>query len=104
MGWIYIFSAAAAEICGVIGLKLFSKNKTLKNMLHFALSFALSFYLLYASFNYINVSTAYAVWIGTGTAGAVLLNMAFFGESRSVGRIVSLALIIIGVVGLKAVS
>ena len=45
-----------------------------------------------------------AVWMGLGTAGAVTINMIFFGESRRLCRIVSVGLIIIGVVGLKMVS
>jgi len=47
---------------------------------------------------------AYAVWIGIGTAGAVLINMIFFNESKSTGKILSVILIVIGVVGLKYVS
>lgn len=50
------------------------------------------------------MSIAYAVWMGLGTAGAVTINMIFFGESRRLCRIVSVGLIIIGVVGLKMVS
>ena len=38
------------------------------------------------------------------TAGAVIINMVFFGESRKMSRIVGVGLIVIGVVGLKMVS
>ena len=50
------------------------------------------------------MSIAYAVWMGLGTAGAVIVNMMFFGESRKLSRIISVTLIIVGVVGLKMVS
>ena len=43
-------------------------------------------------------------WMGLGTAGAVINNMVFFGESRKMSRIVGVGLIVIGVVGLKMVS
>ena len=66
--------------------------------------FGASFVLLYQSFRYIQLSIAYAVWIGLGTAAAVLVNILFFGESRSTARLLSLAVIVVGVVGLKAVS
>ena len=56
------------------------------------------------SFKFLQVSTAYAVWIGVGTAGAVLINMIFFDESKSAGKVASVILIVIGVVGLKYVS
>jgi len=74
------------------------------NTVLFLGGFAASFAFLYYSFNFLQVSTAYAVWVGIGTAGAVIINMIFFGESKSLGRITSVILIIIGVVGLRALS
>jgi len=104
MGWLFVFFAASSEIAGTVGLKLYSQQKTLKSGLLYVGGFAASFAFLYTSFNYLQLSISYAVWIGIGTAGAVLLNMILFGESKSIGRIVSVILIIIGVVGLKALS
>ena len=104
MGWIFVFFAAMSEIAGAIGLKLYSQQKTVRNGLLYIGGFGASFALLYSSFNYLQVSIAYAVWVGVGTAGAVLLNMLLFGESKSTGRIVSVALIVMGVAGLKALS
>ncbi|MEJ8545014.1 DMT family transporter [Brevibacillus borstelensis] len=104
MGWLFVTIAAISEIVGVVGLKLFSQRKNLRNGGLFVGGFALSFAFLYQAFGYLQLSIAYAVWIGIGTAGAVLINMIFFGESRSATRIVSLLLIIIGVTGLKLVS
>ncbi|MBK3493925.1 multidrug efflux SMR transporter [Viridibacillus sp. YIM B01967] len=104
MGWIFVFFAAMSEIVGVIGLKLYSQNKTIRNMLLYVGGFGLSFALLYTSFNYLQLSIAYAVWIGIGTVGAVLINMILFGESKSVARVISIIAIVIGVAGLKAIS
>lgn len=104
MGWLFVFFAAISEITGTIGLTLYSRKKTIINGLIYIGGFAASFIFLYFSFRYLQVSIAYAVWIGIGTAGAVILNMLFFGESKSIGRIVSVILIIIGVTGLKAIS
>lgn len=104
MGWLFVLLAAVSEIIGVVGLKMFSQEKTWKSGLIYASGFAASFAFLYVSFKYLQVSIAYAVWIGIGTAGAVLINMIVFGESRSMGRVISVGLIIIGVVGLKALS
>lgn len=104
MGWILVLVAALFEVGGVIGLNNFSKRKTFMNGLMFIGGFGLSFVFLYTSFNYLQLSIAYSVWIGLGTAAAVIVNMIFFNESRSLGRIISLVIIIIGVTGLKAVS
>ena len=104
MGWFFVFVAAISEFVGVVGLKKYSEQKTFINAILFGGGFGAAFVFLYISFNYLQVSTAYAVWIGIGTAGAVLINMLFFGESKSPRRIASLILIVIGVVGLKALS
>jgi len=104
MGWLFVFLAAVAELVGVVGLKKYSDQKTVPSFILYIGGFGLSFLFLYQSFKFLQVSTAYAVWIGIGTAGAVLINMVFFGESRSPGKVISLIIIIIGVVGLKAVS
>lgn len=104
LGWTLVILAAGFEFIGVIGLKKYSEEKTAWNGFLYLLGFFSAFALLYFSFKYLQVSVAYAVWIGIGTAGAVLINMIFFGESKSIGRIVSVILIVIGVVGLKAVS
>ena len=104
MGWIYILVASTVEVIGVIGLKLFSQQKNLFSLLLFISGFALSYLFLYFSLNYLDMSIAYAVWMGLGTAGAVLVNMIFFGESRKLSRIFGVILIITGVVGLKMIS
>lgn len=104
MGWIYVIIAAILELTGVVGLNNFSKKKSVMNAILFFGGFGGAFVFLYASFSHLQVSIAYAVWIGIGTAAAVIVNMVFYGESRSIGRIISLIVIIIGVVGLKAVS
>lgn len=104
MGWFFVFLAAAFELVGVIGLKKFSQRKSLINTVLFFGGFGMSFAFLYASLNYLQLSIAYAVLVGVGTAGAVLVNMIFFNESKSKGRIISLIIIVVGVTGLKAVS
>ena len=104
MGWIFVLLAAVLETFGVIGLKKFSTTKTVKHAIWLGAGFSGAFYFLYASFDYLQVSTAYAVWIGIGTAAAVIINMMFFGESKSMGRIAAVIVIIIGVSGLKYIS
>lgn len=79
MGWIYVLIASSLEISGVIGLKLFSQKKNLPNLVLFASGFALSYLFLYFALDYLDMSIAYAVWMGLGTAGAVIVNMMFFG-------------------------
>jgi paired small multidrug resistance pump len=104
MGWVFVVLAAISEIIGVMGLKKYSQNKTLLNGVIYLGGFGVSFFFLYTSFQLLQVSIAYAVWIGIGTAGAVLLNMFLFGESKSTARFVSVTLIVFGVTGLQLLS
>ncbi|MDM5250974.1 MULTISPECIES: SMR family transporter [unclassified Lysinibacillus] len=104
MGWLLVFLAAILETIGVIGLKKFSTTKSIKDAIILMAGFGGAFFFLYASFDYLQVSIAYAVWIGIGTTAAVIINMLFFGESKSMGRIVAVIVIVIGVSGLKYVS
>lgn len=55
---------------------------------------------LYAAIETLPIGTAYAVWTGIGAVGSALVGMALFGESASVARLASLALVTVGLVGL----
>lgn len=103
MGWIYVILAAVNELIGVWGLNRYSQKRNVANAVLYAGGLGLSFAFIYASFNYLPTSIAYATWTGVGTGGVVLMNMLFFGESKSLIRMVSLLAIIIGVTGLKVV-
>ena len=45
--------------------------------------------------------TAYAVWTGIGAVGAAITGMVLLGESANPARLLSLALIVAGIIGLK---
>jgi quaternary ammonium compound-resistance protein SugE len=65
---------------------------------------SLSFWLLSHSLREISIGTGYAVWTGVGAAGAVIVGMIYYGESRSILRVLCICLIIFGIVGLKVMS
>jgi quaternary ammonium compound-resistance protein SugE len=50
------------------------------------------------------VGTAYAVWVGIGVTGVAIAGMLAFGESDSPLRLGFIAMIVIGVVGLRIVE
>lgn len=104
MGWLFVFFASLSEMVGVLGLNYFSKKPTVLNGLVYYGGLVAALVFLYQSFAYLQVSVAYAVWVGVGTAGAVIMNMMFFNEAKNVLRVVSLLVIITGVVGLKAIT
>jgi len=47
------------------------------------------------------VGTAYAVWTGVGAVGATILGIALFGEPATPARLACIALIVLGILGLK---
>jgi quaternary ammonium compound-resistance protein SugE len=47
------------------------------------------------------VGTAYSVWVGVGAIGTVILGIVLLGEPASAARMISVALILAGIVGLK---
>ncbi|WP_040206049.1 DMT family transporter [Neobacillus jeddahensis] len=104
MGWLFVLLAAVSEVVGAVGLKLYSQQKNLRNGIFYIGGFGASLAFLYESFQFLQLSIAYAVWVGIGTAGAVFINMYLFGESKNIGRIISVIVIIIGVTGLKILS
>jgi len=104
MGWLYVLLASLFEIVGIVGIKKLTEKRSLFNLTLFVGGFTTAFAFLYISFQYLQISIAYAAWTGIATASAVVINMLFFNEAKSLHRIVSLFLIIVGLVGLKAVS
>jgi quaternary ammonium compound-resistance protein SugE len=67
----------------------------------FAASAMISAGLLTVAMRELEVGTAYAVWTGTGAAGAATVGMVLFGDVVSAARLVSIGLILTGVVGLN---
>ena len=60
-----------------------------------------SFYLLSLGMRDLPASSSYAVWVGIGAVGTALVGIFFLGETRSVLRLVSITLIVLGVIGLR---
>ncbi len=101
MAWVILLVAAACEVVWAITLK---KSDGFSHMGYGAtaiLFMLISFVLLAWSMKTLPAGTAYAVWTGLGALGAALIGMMILGEDRGIGRLISLALVLAGVVGLK---
>ena len=66
-----------------------------------ALAMAASIGLLGLAMKHLPLGTAYAIWTGIGALGTVTLGILLFGESVAPLRLLSIALILCGLVGLK---
>ena len=61
----------------------------------------LSFWLLGIAMKSLPLGTAYAVWTGIGAIGAAILGIVLFKEPANAARILCIAAIVGGIVGLK---
>ncbi|MEX2470174.1 MAG: quaternary ammonium compound efflux SMR transporter SugE [Pseudohongiellaceae bacterium] len=101
MNWLLLLIAGLFEVGWAIGLKYTEGFTRLWPTLGTALSMLISVVLLGLAMKSLPVGTAYAVWVGIGAVGTVILGIILFGESADLLRVTSLLLIGVGIVGLK---
>jgi len=104
VAWIILVIAGAFEIAWAIGLKYTEGFTRLWPTVGTVIAMVVSVLLLGLAMRSLPVGTAYAVWTGIGAVGTAALGIVLFGEAATVGRLVSLALIVAGIVGLKLVT
>lgn len=101
MAWVILVIAGLFEIGWAIGLKYTEGFTRLWPTVGTLLAMIISLWLLGIAMKSLPVGTAYAIWVGVGAVGTVLLGIVLFEEPANAGRLVSVALIISGLVGLK---
>ena len=101
MNWTILLLAGVFEIGWAIGLKYTEGFTRLWPTLGTVASMAVSVGLLGIAMKGLPVGTACAVWVGVGAVGTVILGIVLLGEPANPGRMISLALIVTGIVGLK---
>ena len=101
MSWIILFIAGLLEVVWAIGLKYTHGFTRLTPSVIPVTAMIVSIVLLSWAMRSLPVGTAYAVWTGIGAVGAAITGILLLGESASLARIASLALIVAGIIGLK---
>ena len=104
MAWIYLLGAGLMEIAWATTLKKTDGWTHLGWSLFTAGAMAASFWLLAAALREIPIGTAYAIWVGIGAIGVAAAGILVFGESASPAKLGFLALIVVGIAGLKWIS
>jgi quaternary ammonium compound-resistance protein SugE len=104
MAWLLLVVAGLLEVGWAIGLKYTEGFTRLWPTVGTVGAMLLSIGLLGVAMKTLPVGTAYAVWVGIGAVGTAALGIVLLGEVASVGRLVSLGLIVAGIVGLKLAS
>lgn len=101
MNWVILIVAGLFEIGWAIGLKYTEGFTRLWPTVGTVLAMVISLGLLGIAMKSLPVGTAYAIWVGVGAVGTAILGIFLLGEPANAGRLLSLALILTGIIGLK---
>ena len=104
MAWVLLVIAGLFEVVWAIGLKYTEGFTRLWPSVATLAAMGISFWLLGEAMKTLPVGTAYAVWVGVGAVGTVILGILLFDEPASVARLLSVLLIVAGIIGLKLSS
>lgn len=100
MSVLYLAAAIVLEICGTTSLKLSEGFTRIGPTGAVIVCYAASFALLSLALRGIDLSIAYALWSGVGTAIVAAIGIVWLGESAGAWKLLSLGLIVLGVAGL----
>jgi quaternary ammonium compound-resistance protein SugE len=104
IAWVLLVVAGLLEIVWSISMKAsHGSTKPLLTTITFVAA-GLSFWLLGLALRQLPVGTAYAAWTGIGVVGAAILGILIFNEPVTTIRITCIALIVVGIAGLKVFS
>lgn len=101
MSWILLIGAIAAEVTATSALKQSAGFTKLVPTIIVGVGYLLSFGLLALAVKHLQISVAYAIWSGVGTAAITVIGLYAFREPLTITKIVGLLLIIGGVVTLN---
>jgi quaternary ammonium compound-resistance protein SugE len=104
MAWVLVVVAGLLETGFAVALKASEGFSRLVPSVLFVLFAAGSFTLLSTALRSLPVGPAYAVWTGIGAVGTAVFGMVYLGESTATLKLVSIALVVAGVVGLQLSS
>jgi quaternary ammonium compound-resistance protein SugE len=104
MSWSILVVAGLFEVVWAIGLKYTDGFTRLWPSIGTAVAMLISVVLLGLAMRTLPVGTAYAVWTGIGAVGTVILGIALFGDPATPARLLCVALIVSGILGLKLTS
>ena len=101
MAWFILLIAGLFEIGWAVGLKYTEGFSRPIPTLLTAISLVASLGLLGWAIKSLPLGTAYAVWTGVGAVGTAIVGILVFKEPATAARLVCLALIVSGILGLK---
>nr|WP_275691089.1 multidrug efflux SMR transporter [Paenibacillus aceris] len=104
MNWTFLLLAILFETVGTTAMKMSSGFTKVGPAVVMGICYILCFTLLTLALKQLDVSLAYAIWSGVGTALITIIGIWWFNESVSTLKVISIVLIILGVIGLHISS
>jgi quaternary ammonium compound-resistance protein SugE len=104
MPWVLLIIAGLLEVAWASLLPETNGLTRLLPTAGFVVALAGSMFLLAKATETIPIGTGYAVWVGIGAVGAAIVGILVHGEPATAARLFFLALLVVSIVGLKAVS
>lgn len=101
MNWYYLTLAILFDVAGTASLKLANGFSRPTPTILMVLFYVLCFGFLALALKKMEMSVAYTVWAGVGTALMAITGVIFFKEQLDLTKIISIILILIGIVGLN---
>lgn len=99
--WLKVIVAAVFEVVWVIGLK---HADSFWEWAITVIAIIISFTVMIMAGRKLPVGTVYAVFVGLGTAGTVLSDIILFNEPLKIEKLLLVAVLLTGVIGLKLVT
>jgi small multidrug resistance pump len=101
MPWLLLFAAILLEVAGITSMKLSRGFAEMVPSVAVLVFYVLSAAAVILALKRLDLSVTYAIWSGVGTALAAMIGIAYFREPLTLIKVASLALVILGVVGLS---
>jgi small multidrug resistance pump len=101
MAWLFLAIGIVFEVLGTVMMKFADGFTKLWPSVFVFLFYGLSLVSLVFVLKKLEVSIAYAIWASCGTALIAVIGILWFKEPVSVIKIISIALIIVGIIGLE---
>ena len=104
MEWVYLVIAGLLEVFWSTCLKFSEGFTVMKFTVLTIIGMVFSFLFLSQATKQLPLGTSYAIWTEIGALGAVIVGIVLFKESVTAPRMLFVALLLIGIIGLKATS
>lgn len=104
MPWIFLSVAILFEVAGITSLKLSRGFAEMWPSVGVFVFYVCAAAAVVLALRRLELSVAYAIWSGAGTALTAMIGFAYFREPLTLIKLASLALVVLGVVGLSLAS